>query len=83
MLNRSELKTAAFAAVTVSVFGVSAVVSAEDGEAGLLARAQSMFKPLPETAETADRPVTAARVELGRALFFETRVSSDGKQSCA
>jgi cytochrome c peroxidase len=83
MLIRNELKTAAFAAVAVSVLGVSALVSADDGGAELLARAQAMFKPLPGKAETADRPVTPARVALGRALFFETRVSSDGKQSCA
>jgi cytochrome c peroxidase len=83
MSDRKTLKIAAFAALTLSVVGASFLVSAADGEAELLARAQAMFKPLPETAQTPDRPVTPARVELGRALFFETRVSSDGKQSCA
>lgn len=71
------------AALTISVLAVSSFVSADDGEADLLARAQGIFKPLPASAETADRPLTPARVELGRLLFFETRVSSDGKQSCA
>ena len=28
-------------------------------------------------------PVTAAKVELGRKLFFDTRLSADGKVSCA
>ena len=28
-------------------------------------------------------PVTAAKVELGRKLFFDTRLSTDGKVSCA
>jgi cytochrome c peroxidase len=69
--------------VVLGTAAVASVVSGADGEADLLARAQAVFKPLPATAETADRPVTPARVELGRALFFEPRVSSDGKQSCA
>ncbi|NIO41128.1 MAG: c-type cytochrome [Burkholderiales bacterium] len=71
------------AVVITVVVAVSLLVSADNGEADLLASAQAVFKPLPETAETADYPLTPARVELGRALFFETRVSTDGKQSCA
>lgn len=62
----------------------SAVVAADgDAEQALLSRAQAVFKPLPRDASTPDRPVTPERVELGRALFFEPRVSSDGRQSCA
>jgi cytochrome c peroxidase len=30
-----------------------------------------------------DNPVTAAKVELGRKLFFDARLSADGKISCA
>jgi cytochrome c peroxidase len=30
-----------------------------------------------------DNPITAAKVELGRKLFFDARLSSDGKVSCA
>ncbi len=30
-----------------------------------------------------DNPMTAAKVELGRYLFYDTRMSSNGKQSCA
>lgn len=69
--------------VITTVMTVFSLVSADDGEAELLARAQAVFKPLPESAATPDRPLTPERVELGRALFFETRVSTDGKQSCA
>jgi len=31
----------------------------------------------------ADNPYSAARVELGRNLFFDPRLSSNGKVSCA
>jgi cytochrome c peroxidase len=61
---------------------VASVVIAEDAEQALLARARVVFKPLPANAATPERPITPARVELGKALFFETRVSTDGKISC-
>src|SRR5262249_11079391 len=31
----------------------------------------------------ADNPMTAAKVELGRHLFYDTRLSANGTQSCA
>lgn len=31
----------------------------------------------------ADNPITAARVELGRRLFFERRLSADGRTACS
>ena len=83
MLNSNYLSLASFAVLAISVLVVSSIVAADNGETDLLAHAQTVFKPLPATAETADRPLTPSRVELGRALFFETRVSTDGKQSCA
>lgn len=74
---------AALAGSALAAGAIATAVSADDGEAGLLARAQALFKPLPAVAEAPDRPVTPERVALGRVLFFETRLSSDGKQSCA
>ena len=38
---------------------------------------------LPPVAWPADNPYSAARVELGRNLFFDPRLSSNGKVSCA
>lgn len=37
--------------------------------------------PTPEV--PADNPMTVEKVELGRMLFFDTRLSADGTQSCA
>ena len=59
------------------------VVSAEDSEQALLERARQLFNPLPPDASTPERPLTPEQVSLGKALFFETRVSSDGAVSCA
>jgi cytochrome c peroxidase len=61
----------------------ASALAAEETEQGLLDRARALFKPLPADAGTAQRPLRPERVALGRALFFETRVSTDGKQSCA
>ncbi|HEX4985793.1 MAG TPA: cytochrome c peroxidase [Burkholderiales bacterium] len=65
------------------VFAAGAPASmAADGEDALLERAQQQFKPLPADASTPGHPLTPERVALGRMLFFETRVSTDGKGSC-
>lgn len=45
----------------------------------LLADAKKNFLPLPAVSD----PVATARVELGRRLFFENRVSMDGNVSCS
>jgi cytochrome c peroxidase len=79
----SRIRTLAAAALASAAIAAITAVSAADGEAERLALAQTLFKPLPADAATAEYPLTPERVELGRLLFFETRVSTDGKQSCA
>ncbi len=72
-------------AVLLAAAGAAAAgfVTAEDTEGALLERALGVFRPLPDTAHVDDYPHSAARVELGRQLFFETRVANDGRTSCA
>jgi cytochrome c peroxidase len=62
--------------------GVGAVSQAA-GDDALLKDARRLFAPLPKDMATAQRPITPALVELGRALFFEPRASVDGTTSCA
>jgi len=74
--------------IAIVAVGIVAAVSAsvvadDDTDRALLERAQQLFKPLPRDAGTAEYPVTPERVELGKALFFEPRVSNDGVVSCA
>jgi cytochrome c peroxidase len=38
--------------------------------------------PLGEMAIPADNPITADKVELGKKLFFDTRLSKTGKMAC-
>ncbi len=41
-----------------------------------------LFRPLPSTFESAQNPITDAKVSLGRVLFFETRLSAANDVSC-
>jgi len=44
--------------------------------------ATSLFAPLPEVADDPARPVTDEKVELGRMLWYDTRLSLSGGFSC-
>jgi len=61
---------------------VTCVSAADRGESGLLHQAQALFKPLPGNFATREFPITPERVALGRALFFDPRISVDGTVSC-
>jgi len=52
-------------------------------EEQLLERAKSIFKPIPDTPLTIkNNPLTPVKVELGKMLFFDPRLSSSGLISC-
>jgi cytochrome c peroxidase len=55
------------------------------GLMGVRARADfdwNLPKGFPRPAVPVDNPMTAAKVELGRYLFYDTRLSVNGKESC-
>jgi len=56
---------------------------AADSDADLLKEAQSFFQPLPRNMATAEFPIAPERVDLGRKLYFDPRISVDGTVSCA
>ncbi len=45
-------------------------------------RAKKTFKPLPAQFDSKDNPITPAKVELGKLLFFENRISKNHDLSC-
>ena len=59
------------------------VANGADSHVNLLKAAQSTFGSLPKDMATPEFPISPERVELGRKLFFEPRVSDDGTTSCA
>lgn len=42
----------------------------------------AMFTPLPTEAPSAGNELTDAKINLGRMLYYETRISKNGKMSC-
>jgi len=54
-----------------------------DDDTALLKQAQALFRPLPRTMGTVDRPTAPVRVALGRMLFFDPRWTVEGSVSCA
>jgi len=53
-----------------------------DKFAGLFERAKSTFSPLPATADNPENPITPEKVALGKALYFDNRLSKEGNISC-
>ena len=68
---------------SVSVFLFMATSSVFADDAGLLmSRANRIFSPLPETMPGSEND-TPERIELGKKLYFEKRLSINDSQSCA
>jgi cytochrome c peroxidase len=49
----------------------------------LLQKAQQIFAPLPQDMATKAYPLSPEKIELGRKLFFDPRLSLDGTVSCS
>jgi len=56
--------------------------TASEQFAGLQQKAASLFGQLPEVAESPDNPLTPEKIELGKKLYFDVRLSKDFTQSC-
>ncbi len=81
-------KVLALAILAFSVFSCSRTepnkdqVAAPQPVAEPLEDAKRFFSPIPVLAESKDNPVTPQKVALGKSLFYDTRLSKDGKNSC-
>ncbi len=70
-----------FALVAVGAW-LWAGASTAQSEDQVLKMAKEHFSPLPKVFESTDNPITPAKVELGKMLFYESRISADGSVSC-
>src|SRR5690606_28900383 len=69
--------------VAVVTAGALAAQSPEQENDVLLLQARAMFQPIPEVPpEIEDNTASPERVELGRMLFFDPRLSRSGTISC-
>ncbi len=69
-------RSAKFPAIWTIIFAGTICAQTANDDAQLLKDAQHRFKPLPKDAAKAEFPVTPERVELGRILFFDPRISA-------
>ncbi len=65
--------------VMATCLGVGAAQAADE----LMTKAQETFKPLPSTIPAVkDNKITPEKIDLGKKLFFDTRISASGVFSC-
>ena len=69
------------AGITASFTILLTAAAAED--AALLKQAHEILQPLPQDLASTEFPITRERVELGRSLFFDPRLTIDGNMSCS
>src|SRR5262252_4101126 len=67
----------------VVLLGVVAPAAAAESEVERLKQAQGLFQPLPRDMARPDAPITPQRVDLGRLLFFDPRLTVDADLSCS
>lgn len=53
-----------------------------DTSDSLMMSAKSIFRALPPQADNPDNPLNPEKVSLGQRLYFDTRLSAKGKNSC-
>ena len=75
------LSIASFSLVLAWSLPLSAL--SDNADKALIEKANTLFKPLPASSALDNSELAPTRVALGKALFFETRVSSDGRLGCA
>jgi cytochrome c peroxidase len=73
------VKYLAASVIFLSVMMVAAARTAQGPQPYVL----NVPAAFPRPRVPADNPLTASKVELGRRLFYETRLSGNGQQSCA
>jgi len=67
-----------------SIAAVSCVLAgAASAQEDLRSEARDMFEPVPSTTPSVqDNPITPEKIDLGKALFFDPRMSASGVFSC-
>nr|WP_321464400.1 cytochrome-c peroxidase [uncultured Desulfobulbus sp.] len=77
------MKKSYLAAALVLTLATPFIAHTTEGEAPLLKDAQAEFQPIPDKAPAIkDNPATAEKVELGKMLYFDPRLSKSGLISC-
>jgi len=79
MKRRDRIKVVAL----ILILSFAGMSFANNGDEDLLNQAKQIFGQLQPLIVSEKNPVTSEKVELGKTLFYETRISIDGTVSCA
>jgi len=79
MNNRNRMRVI----VVISILSFADITLASNGDEDLLKQAKQIFGPLPKVMSSDKNPITPEKVELGKMLLYEARISVDGTVSCA
>ena len=71
-----------FAVLAVLVLIPATYLLSESGKVQLDSEALKLFSPLPAVMGSPDNPATATKVQLGRMLYYDPRLSANQKISC-
>lgn len=84
MISRKKSAILEFRLRKLCVAAIAILVSSQAGaEDDLMKAARRTFKPIPSVVPAVkDNPVTHEKVELGKMLFFDPRISASGIISC-
>jgi cytochrome c peroxidase len=85
-MKNSNVWLTGFSIVSVSLvlaWSLPLPALSDNADKALIEKANTLFKPLPTSSALDNSELAPTRVALGKALFFETRVSSDGRLGCA
>jgi len=67
----------------VIALGMIVFIQSARAQDDLLKKAQGLFKPIPETPPVlTDNPITKEKIELGKMLYFDPRLSASALISC-
>jgi cytochrome c peroxidase len=67
----------------IAILVLVAPATAAETQMERLKRARELFQPLPQDMAMPDAPITPQRVDLGRLLFFDPRLTVDADVSCS
>lgn len=68
---------------SIAALALVPLTAAAGDDAALLREAKEIFAPLPKDMGTPEAPIISERVDLGRMLFFDPRLTIDANASCS
>jgi len=80
---KGEMRDRIKVIVAISILSFAGISLRSNEDENLRKQANQIFGPLPKAVVSEKNPITHEKVNLGKILFYETRISIDGTISCS